>query len=143
LKKQKNKNSLFGTIETLISQDTKVDGIIEASGTIRVDGIVKGGITKATGVIIGDTGLVEGNISSLGVSLSGRVVGNIHAAESLELVKGSSLHGDIKTSKLSIAEGAKFDGACQMVEDEPEEQAEETEEYAEEQQQLETAEEPT
>ncbi|MFH1416550.1 MAG: polymer-forming cytoskeletal protein [Elusimicrobiota bacterium] len=143
MKKQKHKNSLFGTIETLISQDTKVDGIIEASGTIRVDGIVKGGITKASGVIIGETGLVEGNISSLGVSLAGRVVGNIHAAESLELIKGSSLNGDIKTSKLSIAEGAKFDGTCQMVEDEPAEQAEEPAKYAKKHQHMEPAEDPT
>ena len=86
--KKNNKKSLFGTVETLISQDTKVDGVIEASGTLRIDGIVNGGITKATGVIIGETGLVEGNVSSQAVSLAGKVVGNVSAEISLELLKG-------------------------------------------------------
>ncbi len=114
-KASKNKKSLFGTIETLISQDTKVEGTIEANGTLRIDGTVIGGISKAAGVIIGESGMVEGNIVSQGVSLAGKVKGNILADTSLELMQGSILKGDIKTTQLSIAEGAHFDGACTMI----------------------------
>ena len=108
---------IFGKIETLISQDTKVDGVIEAVGTLRIDGTVSGGISKADGVIIGTSGIVEGDINAEGVSLAGKVIGNIYAAVSLELLPGSILKGDIHTSQLSISEGAHFDGICSMIED--------------------------
>ena len=111
---KKNKGTL-GKVETLISQDTLIEGYIEASGTIRVDGTVKGGVKKAEGVIIGETGMVEGNICAECVSLAGNVKGNIRSQTSLELMRGSSLTGDIETTQLSIAEGAHFDGVCTMI----------------------------
>ncbi len=111
----KNKKPAIGKVETLISQDTLVEGHIEAVGTLRIDGTVKGGIKKAEGVIIGETGTIEGNINAEVVSLSGRVIGNITSQSSLELMKGSTLKGDIVTEKLTIAEGAHFDGSCEMT----------------------------
>lgn len=106
---------IFGKIETLISQDTKIEGTIEASGTLRIDGTVIGGISKASGVIIGATGIIEGNINAQGVSHAGKVIGNINAESSLELMHESVLQGDIRTAQLSIAEGAYFDGSCSMI----------------------------
>lgn len=117
MKKPHKRKSIFGKIETLISQDTKIDGIIEASGTIRIDGTVKGGISKAEGVIIGETGIIEGDIVSIGVSVAGKVKGNIHSESTLELLPGSTLQGDIRTSQLSISEGSHFDGVCTMIEE--------------------------
>jgi cytoskeletal protein CcmA (bactofilin family) len=111
------KKNTFGKIETLISQDTKIEGVIETNGTLRIDGTVKGGISKADGVIIGDTGIVEGNINSNGVNLAGKVSGNIHSEDMLQLLPGSILIGDIQTTQLSISEGAHFDGVCTMLED--------------------------
>jgi cytoskeletal protein CcmA (bactofilin family) len=108
---------LFGRIETLISQDTKVDGVIEAVGTLRVDGSITGGISKADGVIIGTTGFVKGDVKAKGVSLAGKVIGNIYAAVAFELLPGSVLKGDIQTAQLSISEGAHFDGACTMLDE--------------------------
>ncbi|MEA3506372.1 MAG: polymer-forming cytoskeletal protein [Elusimicrobiota bacterium] len=111
------KKSAFGKIETLISQDTKIDGVIETNGTLRVDGTVRGGISKADGVIIGDTGIVEGDIYSNGVNLAGKVTGNIYSEDMLQLLPSSILIGDIKTAQLSISEGAHFDGVCTMIEE--------------------------
>lgn len=138
MKKFRKKKSTFGKIETLISQDTKIDGVIEASGTIRIDGTVKGGISRADGVIIGETGIVEGDIVSKGVSVAGKVKGNIHSESTLELLPGSTLQGDIQTSQLSIAEGSHFDGVCTMIE---ENQQQDT--FASSKELLESSEEPT
>ncbi|MFW6134289.1 MAG: bactofilin family protein [Elusimicrobiota bacterium] len=114
--KQNKKGTSFGKIETLISQDTKLNGKIEASGTLRIDGTVCGGIQKAEGVIIGETGIVEGDIHCKGLNLGGKIKGNIYCDSTLELLPGSTLIGDIETYRLSIAEGAHFDGVCTMVE---------------------------
>ena len=114
--KAKKSRTVFGRVETLISEDTHVDGVIETSGTIRIDGTVKGGVKKADGVIIGKTGIVEGNIHAQGVNLAGKVRGNIFSEVVLELMPGSTLIGDIDTAQLSISEGAHFDGSCTMHE---------------------------
>lgn len=111
-----DKKTVFGKVETLISQNTQIEGIIEVTGTIRIDGTIKGGIRRADAVIIGDTGIIEGDIYAKGVSLSGRVKGNIFSETSLELLPGSTLMGDIETGQLTIAEGSHFDGACTMTE---------------------------
>lgn len=118
MKKKINHKKIFGKIETLISQDTKVDGIIDAVGTLRIDGTVIGGIGKAEGVIIGESGVIEGDVNSIGVSLAGRIKGNVYASTMLELLPGSILKGDIKTCQLSISEGAHFDGVCTMLDEE-------------------------
>ena len=119
--KSGKKKTVFGKVETLISQDTQIEGIIDASGTIRIDGTIKGGIRQAEGVIIGDTGVIEGNIRDKCVSLAGRVKGNIFSEISLELLSNSTLLGDIETSQLTIAEGAHFDGVCTMIEEKADE----------------------
>jgi phosphoribosylformimino-5-aminoimidazole carboxamide ribonucleotide (ProFAR) isomerase len=45
----------------------------------------------------------------------GRVVGNIVTAGATEILAGAQIHGDIRTSVLSIAEGANFEGNCTMT----------------------------
>lgn len=114
----KKENTNFGKIETLISKDTKVEGYIEAMGTLRIDGTVKGGVRQADGLIIGETGVVEGDIHSTGVSISGKVEGNIFSDTNLELLPESTVIGDIETVDLSISNGATFNGKCTMITEE-------------------------
>lgn len=119
--KSGKKKTVFGKVETLISQATQIEGTIEIAGTIRIDGTIKGGIRHADGVIIGDTGIIEGDIHAKGVCLGGRVKGNIFSETSLELLPDSTLIGDIETGQLTIAEGAHFDGVCTMIEEKADE----------------------
>jgi cytoskeletal protein CcmA (bactofilin family) len=48
------------------------------------------------------------------VIVGGRVDGNITALHSLEILPGARVHGDIKSSVLSVGEGAAFEGSCIM-----------------------------
>ncbi|MGM0568218.1 MAG: bactofilin family protein [Elusimicrobiota bacterium] len=115
-KSSKNK-ACYGKVETLISQETSIEGTIEAMGTIRVDGTIKGGIKKAEAVIIGENGIIEGNVHAGSISLGGKVKGDIRADKTLELLPGATLNGDMETLNLSISEGSHFDGVCHMIEE--------------------------
>ncbi len=110
----KKNNNNFGKIETLISQDTEIEGFIDATGTLRIDGTVKGGIRQADGLILGQSGVVNGDIHSTGISISGKVEGNIISETKLELLPDSTVIGDIEAVDLSISEGATFNGNCTM-----------------------------
>ena len=62
--KEKNANgsSLNGNSATLISAGTTLNGDVASENDLRIDGTVKGNVICSAKVIIGTTGLVEGNI---------------------------------------------------------------------------------
>jgi cytoskeletal protein CcmA (bactofilin family) len=103
-------------METILGPETHFQGTIRSKGSIRVDGRVEGGIS-AEGVVIGETGQVQGDITAKNIVIGGKVTGNIIAANTLDLQTHSQVFGDIRTSQLSIAEGAVFEGNCVMTTD--------------------------
>lgn len=110
----KQKISLAKEIETLIGENTVLQGTIKTKGSIRVDGRLEGNIIEASQVIIGEKGYVQGDITAQSVIIGGKVNGNVTALESIQLLSGAQLLGDIHTSILSIGEGAIFEGHCVM-----------------------------
>jgi cytoskeletal protein CcmA (bactofilin family) len=101
-------------IETVIGADTELEGNVSTRQSLRVDGKVKGEV-KAVSVIVGEFGVVTGDVTAANVTISGKVKGNISARESIELLPKAQILGDIRTVKLVIADGACFEGNCQML----------------------------
>ncbi|MEW6042348.1 MAG: polymer-forming cytoskeletal protein [Elusimicrobiota bacterium] len=101
-------------LETIIGQDTIVQGTLKSKGSIRVDGRLEGGILEAAGVIVGTTGQVQGDITAKNIIVGGRVTGNVTANQTLEIQSKAQVLGDIHTAVLSINEGALFEGHCIM-----------------------------
>ncbi|MBN1384105.1 MAG: polymer-forming cytoskeletal protein [Elusimicrobia bacterium] len=104
----------IGKVETIISDGTEVKGDISSEGTIRIDGLVDGHILKSSGVIIGQTGRLTGDVQAESIAIGGEVAGNVIASNNLELLSTAKVCGDIKTQTLSIQEGAVFEGKCKM-----------------------------
>jgi cytoskeletal protein CcmA (bactofilin family) len=101
-------------METVIGPGTRFQGNIRSKGFVRIDGAVQGGVS-AEGVILGEKGSIEGDLLAKVVFISGKVTGNVTAAHSLELQPKGQIRGDIKTSQLSVADGALFEGNCLMA----------------------------
>jgi cytoskeletal protein CcmA (bactofilin family) len=100
-------------LETIVGDGTRVAGQVSAKGTIRIDGILEGDV-DADWVVVGETGKILGNIRSRGVVVGGSVAGNIEAAETVELMRGAKMTGEIHAPRLSVSEGAFFDGRSRM-----------------------------
>ncbi len=98
----------------LICQGTKVTGDIESKRNIGIDGQLIGKLNSTGKVVIGNTGIIEGNIVCQNVEVSGSMNGNISAKELVTLKLTSKIQGDIKTDKLAIEPGAVFTGSCEM-----------------------------
>ena len=101
-------------IETIIGPGTELEGNIHTKESVRIDGKLKGE-TTAESVVIGDKGVVLGDISANHVTVGGKIKGNVSSATMLEVLPKGQVLGDIRTSKLIIADGAIFEGNCQMV----------------------------
>jgi cytoskeletal protein CcmA (bactofilin family) len=111
----KNGNDKAEThLETIVGAESSFQGTLRSKGSVRIDGKIEGGVS-AEGVILGDRGEVQGDISARTVVVGGKVTGNIHATESLELLSKSQVFGDLHAPQLLIAEGAIFEGSCLMA----------------------------
>ncbi|MFC1522444.1 polymer-forming cytoskeletal protein [Elusimicrobiota bacterium] len=101
-------------ILTVIASETFVQGTIRTQGSIRIDGKTEGNIYDAKGVIIGESGQIQGDIVAESVVVGGKVIGNIEAAKVVEVLARGQILGDIHTKALHIEDGAVFDGTCTM-----------------------------
>jgi cytoskeletal protein CcmA (bactofilin family) len=99
---------------TLISSGTTLNGDVVSENDLRIDGIINGNISCSAKIIIGPTGLVEGNIQGLQADITGKVLGNIVVNEILQLRGQCNVTGNISAAKLQIEPTATFNGQCQM-----------------------------
>ena len=115
----KNKTEMIqektnGTGATLISAGTTLKGDMSSNSDLRIDGTVIGNIESSSKVIIGGTGIVEGDITATQTDISGKVSGNIRAKELLQLRDESMVTGNLYAGKLQIEPTATFNGQCFM-----------------------------
>tara|TARA_B100000900_G_scaffold328679_1_gene288977 strand:+ start:6599 stop:7021 length:423 start_codon:yes stop_codon:yes gene_type:complete len=114
--KEKNMAKLNETsgVVNLIGVGTTISGDITSSGDIRVDGTLKGSINTKGKVVVGSTGVVEGDVVCQNADISGELKAKISVSELLSLKTTAKLDGDIVTNKLAIEPGATFSGSCSM-----------------------------
>ena len=103
-----------GDIDTLIGAKTSIQGNIEFSGGLRVDGNVRGNVI-ATGenpstLILSEQATIEGKVQASHVIIHGTIVGPTHAYEYLELQPKALLSGDVHYGVIEIKLGAMIEG---------------------------------
>ncbi|MBW4891221.1 polymer-forming cytoskeletal protein [Mucilaginibacter sp. HMF5004] len=96
-------------ISTLISTGCVIEGNIKAPNFVRIDGQVNGDVKIEEGLILGETGVVHGNIFTREIIVYGTVNGNIQA-DALRIQSTGKINGDIKTQTLQVEMGAVYNG---------------------------------
>jgi cytoskeletal protein CcmA (bactofilin family) len=109
-----SKNASTASSINLIGAGTTIEGDIRSNGDIRIDGTVFGNVNSKAKVVIGNTGVVEGDINCQNADISGSVKGKTNISELLFLKAASKINGDIVTGKLIVEVGASFTGSCNM-----------------------------
>ena len=104
----------------LIGNGTTIKGEITATGDIRVDGTIIGTMKSTGKVVIGQQGIVEGDIVCNSADISGRVKGTVRVEELTTLKSTSRLEVELFTKQLFIDVGAIFTGRCDMSQKAPE-----------------------
>ena len=101
-------------IDSLIGVGTHIDGNINFSGGLRVDGRVTGNIValgeKSSTLVLSDQAVIEGKIVVSHAVVNGTVSGAIHASEYVELQPKAKVSGDIHYKAMEIQLGASVDG---------------------------------
>ncbi|WP_443936533.1 bactofilin family protein [Pedobacter sp. MW01-1-1] len=100
-------------ITTVIGEDIVIDGTIKGQLVIRIDGTVNGDVLVEAGVVLGEKGVVNGNVDTKSAIIYGSVKGNVKANQ-LEIKQSGKVEGDIKTEILEIELGAQYNGKLEM-----------------------------
>ena len=109
----KNSNNTSSVVN-MIGNGTVITGDIQSKSDIRIDGILKGSVKTQGKLVVGSTGVVEGDVVCVSADVSGEIKAKITVSQLLSLKSTSKLNGDIITNKLSIEPGATFSGSCSM-----------------------------
>ena len=72
------------------------------------------GNVDADWLILGEKAYLKGDVKAKGIIVGGCIEGNIKADEIIEIKSKGQIIGELITSKLSMAEGAIFDGHSSM-----------------------------
>lgn len=98
----------------IIGKSTTLEGNLNTSGNLRIEGKIIGGINSTAKVVLSNSSTLEGSIIAQQAEIAGRVRGTIEVMELLVLKPTAVVDGDITTTKLVFEEGAKFNGKCSM-----------------------------
>jgi cytoskeletal protein CcmA (bactofilin family) len=94
-----------------------IKGDLDTDGEVQVDGQIKGQVTCAH-IIVGQEGGIFGDIKADEVVVRGKVKGTVRAKR-VVLQQSAHIEGDIFHEKLSIEDGARFQGASKQENFEP------------------------
>jgi len=98
-----------------LSADVEIIGSIKFKTDLFIDGKVDGEITSPGSLTLGEHANVHGEIKAKSVTLQGNARANITVEDRCELKSGSTLHGDLKSARLIIEDGATFIGNSEVT----------------------------
>ena len=107
-------NNMESPATNLIGKGTVIKGDVESSGDIRVDGRLIGSLKSNGKIVVGQTGVVEGDLTCKQADISGMVKGILKCEELTSLKSTSKVEVDLVTKQLLIEVGAVFTGKCVM-----------------------------
>jgi len=95
---------------SIISADMAMQGTVNSTGDIQIDGRLEGDV-RSMGLVIGEKAEIHGEIVAEDVTVRGKVIGRIRARKVL-LAATAHVEGDILHEALAVESGAFFEGNC-------------------------------
>jgi cytoskeletal protein CcmA (bactofilin family) len=110
----KRENKPDAPIDNLISAGTIIEGDVQFSGGMHLDGCVSGSVKPREGsanrLVIGTSGVVKGSVESQIVELAGTVHGDIIASTRAVLGPTARIEGNLHYGTIEMAAGAQIKG---------------------------------
>jgi cytoskeletal protein CcmA (bactofilin family) len=104
-----------GGLTAFIDQGSSFEGKLSFKDTVRIDGHFSGQITSENTLVVGESGVIEADIRSQTVIVSGTIHGNVTAAKRMILHKTARVDGDVDTPSLVMEEGGVLNGKLNMA----------------------------
>jgi cytoskeletal protein CcmA (bactofilin family) len=100
--------------DAFLGPGSQITGKLVFKGPVRIEGHVEGEITAQDALTIGESAVVNAQVTATQVIVEGRVTGDVTARGRLEIRASGRLFGGIATPSLVIHQGGVFEGHCTM-----------------------------
>jgi cytoskeletal protein CcmA (bactofilin family) len=101
-------------IDTLLGKTARVDGDLEFSGGLHLDGRVNGNVRSNAedggALSVSESGFIEGNVEVTNIVMNGTVNGDMHARDRLVLGGSARVNGNVHYGVIEMAPGAVITG---------------------------------
>jgi cytoskeletal protein CcmA (bactofilin family) len=101
-------------IDTLLGKAATLNGDLEFSGGLHLDGRVNGNVRGAAedggALSVSESGFIEGRVEVTNIVMNGTVNGDLHAGERLVLGGKARINGNVYYGVIEMAPGAVITG---------------------------------
>ena len=97
-------------VDTLISRHCTIEGNLLTQNSVKVDGRIQGNLQATGQAIIGEHGLVMGDVHSTDLLVFGRLEGNVRA-KAVHLEPAARIQGAIEAETLQMEPGVSYTGS--------------------------------
>ena len=91
-----------------------IKGKVTGSGNLIVMGRLEGEVNLAGEIVVAAPAVLNGEIRAVTLAVSGNVTGTLTAGEKIHLEKSAVVSGRMNTPRLSVVDGATFNGEIEM-----------------------------
>ena len=99
---------------TIIGSETVVSGNLEGDEDLTIEGRVEGSISLSKTLAVEVGGVVRADINVRNAVISGVLVGNVEAQESVNITEQGRVVGDISAPRVILVDGSSFKGNIDM-----------------------------
>jgi cytoskeletal protein CcmA (bactofilin family) len=104
-------------IENVLGQSLFIRGDLTAEGAFRIDGTIEGSVESKAAIVVGESGVVRGEVRGTDIVVAGQIQGNVVCSGHLEILAKGKIEGDIDAQSVRIETGGVFRGQSRMGED--------------------------
>ena len=101
-------------IDTLLGKTSTLNGDLEFSGGLHLDGRVNGNVRSSAddggALSVSESGFIEGNVQVTNIVMNGTVNGDMYAGERLVLGGSARVNGNVHYGVIEMAPGAVITG---------------------------------
>ena len=101
-------------IDTLVGQNTVVQGDLKFSGGLHIEGVIKGNVIAdndgSSMLQLSEHGRIEGEVSVPYIVLNGEVKGDVRSGVHIELLSNAQVTGNVYYNLIEMAIGAEVNG---------------------------------
>ena len=99
---------------TVIGAGITIEGELTTDEDVVVHGTICGKLNARDGVTVEQGAVVEADVTGGPLSVAGSITGNIVSSDRVDLQSGAKVVGNVKATRITIADGAQFKGNVDM-----------------------------
>lgn len=112
-KNNSNNSHTPSKLDTLLGQNTKINGDISFKGVLHLDGSIVGslsGTQKDDILTISESGSIDGKIEVANIVINGSIKGDIFSSGKIEVASKANIEGNVYYQNIEMEAGSKING---------------------------------